>query len=311
MTTIRELGSRYDTFIFDCDGVLWQAENQIGQAFEAIKWLESQGKHVFFITNTAGKTPADCAAKMRRMGWAEPKLSHIYTMASVMPKYVKSKYSNVKKAFVIGMSSMREQVEAHGIKVVGADQHIIDPREIMTEAKYDNYELDPMIDAVIFGLDSELTHQKICLASLYIQERGVPLIVANGDKLALINGLYMPGSGSVLQAILIATGLKEGSQAGSTSLDEPGTFDIIGKPNPFSFNLIKQEHGLASDLSRTIMIGDNPTTDILFGKNAKIDQCLVLSGVVRGLDDFKQRWLPSNAAFKPTWIMQMVGDLDA
>ena len=60
------------------------------------------------------------------------------------------------------------------------------------------------------------------------------------------------------------------------------------------------------------MTGDRPNTDMLFGKNGGLDTCLVLSGVVRGIDDFKQRWLPENPeGYSPTYVMQMVGDLDA
>ena len=50
-----ELASRYDNFIFDCDGVLWQAEQQIGTAFDTIEELERMGKNVYFITNNATK----------------------------------------------------------------------------------------------------------------------------------------------------------------------------------------------------------------------------------------------------------------
>ena len=55
------------------------------------------------------------------------------------------------------------------------------------------------------------------------------------------------------------------------------------------------------------MIGDRPNTDILFGKAAGIDQCLVLSGVVHSVEDFEQNWLPEDPNYDPTWIMQQVG----
>ena len=73
------------------------------------------------MTNTAGKTPADCLEKMKKMGYAEPKLDHIYTAAAVLGKYVKLKYPEVKKAFVVGMASLRESIESQGIEVLGAD----------------------------------------------------------------------------------------------------------------------------------------------------------------------------------------------
>ena len=59
------------------------------------------------------------------------------------------------------------------------------------------------------------------------------------------------------------------------------------------------------------MIGDNPGTDILFGKNAGIDQCLVLSGIVRSIEEFERDWLPKDERYRPTWVMEMVGDLNA
>ena len=64
MTTITERASINDNFIFDCDGVLWQADEQIGDAFKAIEWLEEQGKKVFYVTNNATKMPFDVGQKM-------------------------------------------------------------------------------------------------------------------------------------------------------------------------------------------------------------------------------------------------------
>lgn len=153
--------------------------------------------------------------------------------------------------------------------------------------------------------------KKLQIGSLYLNEAKVPLIVTNDDATALIGGHYMPGAGATLQSLLAASGLKRGSTHASSSLEEPGTFDLIGKPNPFTVALIKEEHNIEEG-SRTVMIGDRPNTDILFGKAAGVDQCLVMSGVVRGLDDFRQNWLPKDPErYTPTYVMQMVGDLDA
>lgn len=60
------------------------------------------------------------------------------------------------------------------------------------------------------------------------------------------------------------------------------------------------------------MIGDRPNIDILFGKAGGLNQFLVLSGLVRGIDDLHQNWLLEDpTGYMPTYVMQMVGDLDA
>lgn len=57
---------------------------------------------------------------------------------------------------------------------------------------------------------------------------------------------------------------------------------VIGKPNPFAWELIQKEHQLTG--CKAIMIGDRMDTDIKFGNNAKIDTCLVLSGCTETLE---------------------------
>lgn len=205
------------------------------------------------------------------------------------------------------MSSLRQSFEAEGIEVIGADEHIIEPDCVVDEEMLDNMQLDDGVGAVVIGLDTSFTHQKLLLACQYILQNGVPLIATNGDRGTLIKGKIYPGAGSSLAAVLRACNLKKGARHDSCSKDEPGTFDLIGKPNPFAIDLIKKEHGLSAD-SRSLMIGDNPNTDIVFGKAAGIDQCLVLSGVVRSVEDFEENWLPENPTeYDPTYIMDLVG----
>ena len=136
--------------------------------------------------------------------------------------------------------------------------------------EFDSYQLDEEVGAVIYGIDFSFNHSKLCLAALYLNVLKVPLIVSNDDATALIKGKLFPGAGAILQSILAATGLKKKLNHESTSLEEPGTYDLIGKPNPFTVDLIREEHGLSRE-SRTVMTGDRPNTDILFGKAAGVD----------------------------------------
>ena len=121
MITVRMLAERYDTFIFDCDGVIWNSNGEIGHAFRAIEWLESMGKNVFFVTNKTSKTSIECVNKMKGMGYTGAKESHTYTMATVTSKYIKRKLPEVRKVFVIGFKAIRDSLEEQGIEVIGAD----------------------------------------------------------------------------------------------------------------------------------------------------------------------------------------------
>jgi 4-nitrophenyl phosphatase len=89
---------------------VWQAEEQVGDAFKTIEWLEEQGKKVYFITNNATKSPSDIGEKMKRMGYNGVKLDHIYTSASIIAPYVKLTYPQVRKVFVVGMKSLRNSM---------------------------------------------------------------------------------------------------------------------------------------------------------------------------------------------------------
>ena len=53
--TIKQVEDKYDTFLFDCDGVLWRAGNPIPGTFELLQYLHSKGKNIFFISNSSAK----------------------------------------------------------------------------------------------------------------------------------------------------------------------------------------------------------------------------------------------------------------
>jgi ribonucleotide monophosphatase NagD (HAD superfamily) len=68
-TTVMSLADRYDYFCLDCDGVLWSGSKIIDQAFEVVTWMHNQGKKVFFITNSSGKTREDYRIRIQKFGY--------------------------------------------------------------------------------------------------------------------------------------------------------------------------------------------------------------------------------------------------
>ena len=80
-----ELAAIYDNFFFDCDGVVWRAEESIENALPMTQQLERMGKKVFFLTNDATKTTAQIADKLSRLGQSSVHNDHVYTLASLVP----------------------------------------------------------------------------------------------------------------------------------------------------------------------------------------------------------------------------------
>lgn len=135
---------------------------------------------------------------------------------------------------------------------------------------FENYQLDPEVGAVIMGNDTSFTMTKLCIASLYINTQKCKFILTNTDRFTMVNGRKFPGCGTLLEGILIT--LKDKS------------YEVAGKPNPFTMQLIKEKFSI--NPLRTIMVGNNPDTDVLFGKASGVHTCLVMTGVVKNEDNF-------------------------
>lgn len=88
-------------------------------------------------------------------------------------------------------------------------------------------------------------------------------------------GYRAPGNGCLVAAL-------------ETSLRKAGSSELIcdkintGKPNPEIIDLVRGQHSIPDfDLSKMVMIGDRPDTDIALANNAGIASVLVLTGVVQ------------------------------
>ena len=70
---------------------------------------------------------------------------------------------------------------------------------------------------------------------MYVTERKVKFIATNEDACIRIGGVKSPGSGANIAAVVAATGLKRSTPGHE---DEPGTYDVVGKPNPFAIEML-------------------------------------------------------------------------
>ncbi|POY71769.1 hypothetical protein BMF94_5130 [Rhodotorula taiwanensis] len=283
----RTLVDRYDVFLFDCDGVIWEGDHVIGKAKETLQFLRKEGKRVFFVTNNATKSRKANKGKFDKMG-IQCEEKEIFTSASASANYLKSvlKFPADKKVYVLGEKGIEDELDAVGIKYSGGtnpeDNVFIDLMD------FSSITSDPEVGAVLCGLDMHMNYKKYARAFKYLRENeGCHFMATNLDSTFPTHGTVHPGGGATVAPLSCALGR------------EPL---VVGKPEAPMLESIVQTHGF--DKSRMLMIGDRLNTDIAFGNKGSIDTLMVLTGI-----DQREGFEKEDAVATPTYVLEALGDI--
>ncbi|KAF8523688.1 p-nitrophenyl phosphatase [Hysterangium stoloniferum] len=262
----KSLTSSYDTWLFDCDGVIWHDDHLVDGAIEVLSYLRNQKKHLIFVTNNATKSRRNLKAKFDKLG-VHVEMDEIFGSAYASAIYLSSvvKLPKDKKVYVIGEGGIEEELKEEGFEHLGGthpDDNTLKPFSL------DSFVLDPTVGAVLCGLDRYINYTKYSKAFQYLtRNEGCLFVVTNEDSTYPASGGILPGGGSILAPLKFA--LKRNATP-------------IGKPNQTMLDCIKAKHDF--DPSRTIMVGDRLETDIEFGKKGGLATLLVLTGITTKAD---------------------------
>ena len=119
---------------------------------------------------------------------------------------------------------------------------------------------------VAAGLDRDLTYEKLCKAHTAISN-GALFLASNYDHTYPTESGHLPGAGSLVAALEFSTGKKA---------------KVVGKPDPFVMEIIKEDHALKE--SEIMMVGDRMDTDMAFARSCLVRAVLVLSGSTKRKD---------------------------
>jgi len=277
----------YDTFLFDCDGVLWQGDVLIPGAKEALAFLRQQKKRIIFVTNNASKSRRAYKKKFDVLG-IEAYEEEVFGSAYATAVYC-STVLNFKKGdrvYIIGMSGIEEELDAEGIGHSGGS----DPADLQSGPyELDQFTDDPSIKAVICGLDQYINYTKLSKALQYLtRNEGCHFIATNDDSTYPAKLGILPGAGSMFAPLTYI--LKRSPVS-------------IGKPNKTMLDCIVAKQHL--DRKKSIMIGDRLETDVKFGIDGGIDTCLVMTGIAKEADITG----PNASSIVPTYVMNSVAGL--
>ncbi|KAF9495202.1 2-phosphoglycolate phosphatase [Pleurotus eryngii] len=278
---------RYDVFMFDCDGVLWQGDELIDGAVEVLALLRRRKKQIVFVTNNATKSRKTYKKKFDHLG-VEAHVDEIYGSAFASAVYISSviKLPKDKKVFVIGMEGMEEELRDEGISYIGGT----DPEDCTFEPlSLTEFKPDPSVGAVICGLDTHMTYRKLSKAFQYLTRNPeCHFLASNEDSTYPVAGGRLLGAGAISAPLRFALGKDPIS---------------IGKPATTMLDCIKAK--IDFDPKRTIMIGDRLNTDILFGQNGGLATLLVLTGITSEADISG----PNASPIVPDFVTRSIGDL--
>src|SRR5881296_699948 len=256
--------------IFDMDGVLYRGSQVMPYAKEALDRLRRAGWDVFFATNNSTATRLDYLRRLQTLGLGGD-LDHIVTSGYATAHYLERRNPKPKDVLVIGADGLRQEIRAVGIGVRDADA--LPGFNPPPDAAADGVDpgamrrylvsLDlPPPDTVVVGLDLHLTYAKIAEAQRAILA-GALFVCSNRDRAYPVEGRLLPGAGTIVAAIEVATGRKA---------------VCIGKPEPFLFEEVLRRAGWRrGDLA--VVVGDSTDYDIVAAHRVGAIGVLILTGL--------------------------------
>ncbi|MCS7139217.1 MAG: HAD-IIA family hydrolase [Candidatus Nezhaarchaeota archaeon] len=247
--------------VIDLDGCIYIGDKPIDNVQRTLKVLRAQGVKLLFFTNNTTQTPEEYLEKLKGMD-IEASPNEIMTSGVVAALYIKESYGP-SKVYVIGSRALKELIERYGHSIV-----------------------DHSPNVVLVGLDFDFNYQKLAKAVREIR-LGAKFIATNTDPTIPVEDGVIPGAGSLVKAVEVASGVKP---------------VVVGKPSKIALRLALARLNLrAKDV---LIVGDRLETDIRMGKKFNCKTALVLTGATKE-EDLKA--IPQK--LRPDFVISSLRDL--
>lgn len=237
MQQIQTLPANVRAIIFDLDGVLWRGRNSTCDLPTLFHKLSELSIKYMLATNSGVETIASIKERMLEFG-VKVRDNEILNSPFALGHLLRERYPNGGPVFIMGEQGLVNTMQGFGF-----------------------YHDEKNAMAVVAGLNRNFTYDHLKKTSLLIRS-GLPFYFTNHDPTFPSTEGQVPGAGSVLAALEVASGVKA---------------ILAGKPQPFLFKYAMEILGTVPN--ETLVIGDRLDTDIAGGQNAGCLTAIVLTGV--------------------------------
>ncbi len=243
--------------LVDLDGVVYRGALPVPGVAAVLADRAAHGDTVVYVTNNSMHYRADYLARLAEMG-APVSADRIVSSPRATALYLAGLEPRPRRILALGGPGLRRELADCGFEVIAAAEAA---RAAEASLGAGGWSLPEVPDAVVVGLDTELTYGRIAVAAEAIR-RGARFIATNRDPVYPYEHGVMPGAGTMVAAVETASGVV------------PTT---IGKPAPLLLEEAARAGG--SDPSDAVMIGDGIGTDLAAARAVGARCVLMLTGV--------------------------------
>jgi len=234
--------------IVDMDGVLWRGPEPVVDLPALFALIRKLGLKIVLATNNATRSPDQYIERLRSYG-VDLETWQVVNSAQAAAAYLKRRFPGGGKVYIIGED---------GLELAMAEQGFASG--------------DGEVDAVVVGMDRNLTYEKLRRAALLIRA-GTPFVATNPDLTFPTPEGEVPGAGAIVAAVQVSTNVIP---------------VVAGKPSPEMYRVALERLGTTP--TETLVIGDRLETDIAGAQALGCRTGLVLSGVTT--PEEAQAWTP-------------------
>ena len=240
-------------FVFDLDGTVYMGDRPIQGTINFIK--NNIGKKgIYFMTNNTSKTPDEYVERLKRF---EINISIDQIISPFIPLFKYFKDQQIKYIFLLANKKVEQYILSHNPDISLTDDI-------------------NKCEAIVVTFDTELTYEKLKIASLLLQNKNnIRYVATHPDNVCPTNEGNIPDVGGFMKIIEITSGKRPDF--------------IFGKPNIELLTSVLAKY----NKEECAIVGDRLYTDKKLADNAMIDFILVLSGETKRHEAETQEHLPA------------------